>query len=76
MRFIRVPIMVARVADIESSESMNIEPEWMNGFGLINLDEIESINGGEDDCTVCFKSGNSMGVNLLLDEFATILDSK
>lgn len=76
MRFIRVPILIARVADIENLEITNTEPDWIDGFGLINLDEIEMISGGEEDCTVYFKSGTSTGVNLLLEDFATILDSK
>lgn len=76
MKFIRVPMSIAKTTEIEEAEIANIEPEWKDGFGIVNLDEIESIAGGESDCTVFFKSGNTTGVNLMIDDFATLLDSK
>jgi len=69
MKFLRIPISVILVPDTEGG----IE-ETVNGIGLVRIDEIQDIIASDGEkCSICFKSGDSVGCLLSLDEMAILI---
>ena len=76
--FIKLPTKIALAEEIEKSENMNIEPNWVDGSVIVNIGEIEEIVEGTNglDCSIFYKSGSSTRINMTIDEMASLLKSK
>ena len=66
MIFLRIPASVILVKDDGE--------EIMDGLAIINIEEIQDIVSNDNEkCTICFKSGDSLGCLLSIDNMAAIL---
>ena len=43
MKFLKLPVKIAPITEIEQSEITNAEIDWEEGYAVVNVDEIESI---------------------------------
>jgi len=68
MNFKRIPAMVLVITD-------EVE-ELVDGTALINIDEIQDIISGNGKCTIYFKSGDSVGTTLTLDQMEYVIEGK
>lgn len=78
MKFIKLPTKIALNEEIEKADSMNLEIEWEEGFALVNVSEIQEVIQStlKDECSIYYKSGDSITISLPLDDLATLLESK
>ena len=85
MKFITLPIKMARIIDGEPSEDWYEPPPesllkclhpTQYGVAMVNVDLIETIYDNGNSTTVCFISGGEIECNLSLDGLMTLLDCK
>ena len=78
MKLIKLPTKIALAEEIQKSEDLGTEVEWVDGYVLCNIDEIQEVVEGTSgaDCSVFYISGDSTKINLTIDELASLLESK
>lgn len=77
MKFIKLPTKIAYAEEIDMAEELGTEIDWDDGYVLVNVNEIQEVVESKDgQCSIFYKSGDSVKIALSLDELATLLESK
>lgn len=75
--FIKLPVRIAPLKEIEAAEITNADIEWKDGYAIVNIDEIQEISEEPDgNSGITYKSGDTSKIFLSIDEIATLLESK
>lgn len=68
-KFLKIPAVVRVISEADE------EGEIVDGWALINVNEVQDVIADDSGkSTVYFKSGDSLGTSLSLDELAMILE--
>lgn len=74
MKYIEVPISVAKMTEVETSQAVGIEPEWKPANATICVEHITYFfEGSSDTTTVFFTNGISTEVRLSYEDFRMLI---
>ena len=75
MKLVKLPTKIALAEEIEKSEELGIDIDWVDGSVLVNIDEIQEVVEGTsgEDCSIFYKSGDSTKISLTIDQILDYL---